>query len=192
MQTGFTARYWNLAMAAAWVKFRKREVVDKFDGPSPESWTAYMMYSTRWISEPLDDVRTLHDALISGRLKAFGHRNAPGSGMALIPSLEWETLTLSPPDAHRRVSSNPRDEPWVNIRVESSEVQKLWRARTDTEGRTRFDWPVIQEIYRSLLQTNPDISQNEMIEEIQQEYQDRFSKDPPARTTIQNKLRTWR
>ena len=44
MQPGFKAKYWNLAMAAAWVKFRKREIVEKFDGPSLESWAAYNIY----------------------------------------------------------------------------------------------------------------------------------------------------
>jgi len=40
VQTGFTAKYWNLTMAAAWLKFHTREIVDKFDAPSPESWAA--------------------------------------------------------------------------------------------------------------------------------------------------------
>ena len=38
MQQGFHAKYWNLAMTAAWAKFRNREMVDKFDGPTPEDW----------------------------------------------------------------------------------------------------------------------------------------------------------
>lgn len=33
-------------MAEAWVKFCKREIVDKFDSLSPASWRAYIMYST--------------------------------------------------------------------------------------------------------------------------------------------------
>ena len=31
-------------MAAAWVKFRKRETVEKFGGPSLKIWAAYNIY----------------------------------------------------------------------------------------------------------------------------------------------------
>jgi hypothetical protein len=192
MQCGFTEKFWNLAMAAAWVKFRKRDVVEKFDGPSPESWRAYNMYPTMWDFKPVDASLTLQSALISGKLEAFGHRSAPGASVEMIPSLEWETLTFDPPAAYRRLADNVKDEPWINIRVEGSDVQKLWRSPTDTEGRTRFDWTVIKEIYETLIQNNPDMSQNEIISEAQLEFQNRFSKEPPSRTSLQNKIKTWR
>ena len=35
-------------MAAAWVKFRKRETVEKFDGSSPKNWAAYNIYDSMW------------------------------------------------------------------------------------------------------------------------------------------------
>jgi hypothetical protein len=192
VQTGFTAKYWNLAMAAAWVKFRKREVVEKFDGPSPESWWAYNIYDSMWEFEPVDVSLSLQSALISGNLKAYGHRSAPGATMETIPSLEWETLILDPPAGHRCLANNVKDEPWVNIRVETSDVQKLWRVRTETEGRSRFDWTAIRELYETVIQYNPDMSKNEIIAEVQQEFLNRFSKNPPSRTSLQNKVKTWR
>jgi len=189
---GYAAKYWSLAMAEAWVKFRKREVVEKFDGPSAESWAAYNMYPTMWDAKPVNAPLTLHSALISGKFLAFGHRSAPGESMETIPSLEWETLTLDPPTAYRRLANNAKDVPWANIRVESADVQKLWRVQTETEGRTRYDWTAIKGIYKKLIEENPGMSQNEIINEVQQEFQDRFSKEPPARTSIQNKIKTWR
>ena len=179
-------------MAAAWVKFRKREIVDKFDGPSPESWTAYNMYSSMWDTKPADAALTLHDSLISGKLVAFGHRSTPGASIEKIPSLEWETLILAPPSAHRRLPNNEKDEPWINVRVTAADVQKLWRGQTETEGRSRYDWIAIKEIYGTLERNNPDMSQNELVLEVQLAFEQRFSKDPPSRTSVQSKIKTWR
>jgi hypothetical protein len=179
-------------MTSAWVKFRKREIVEKFDGPSPESWSAYNIYVSMWDAKPVESSLTLQSALISGNLKASGHRNVAGATMETIPALEWETLTLSVPSAYRRLPSSQKDEPWLNIRVEGSDVQKLWRAPSDTEGRTRYDWATVKKIYETVIQDNPDMSKNEIIEEVQQDFQDRFSKEPPSRTSIQNKIKTWR
>jgi hypothetical protein len=192
VQTGYAAKYWNLAMAAAWVKFRKREIVERFDGSSPESWAAYNMYPTMWDSNPVDASLTLQSALVSGKLKASGLRSAPGATMETIPSLEWETLNLAPPAAYRRLSPNVNEEPWINIRLEGSDIQKMWRGRTETEGRTRFDWPAIKKLYEAALQNNPDMSKNEIILEVQQDFQNRFPKEPPSRTSLQNKIKTWR
>jgi hypothetical protein len=130
-------------MAAAWVKFCKREIVEKLYGSSPESWVTYNMYPTMWDAKPVEASLTLQSALISAKLRAFGLCSAPGKSMETIPSLEWETLTLDPPTAYRRLSNYVKEEPWINIRLEGSDVQKMWRGRTETEGRTRFDWPVI-------------------------------------------------
>ena len=154
-------------MAAAWVKFRTREIVDKFDGPSPESWAAYNIYDSMWDAKPVEASHTLQSALISGRLIAFGHRGAPGASMETISSLDWETLILDPPTAYRRLANTLKDEPWINIRVEGSDVQKLWRVRTETEGRTRYDWTDVKGIYEKLIKENPDMSKNEIIAEVQ-------------------------
>ena len=87
---------------------------------------------------------------------------------------------------------NVKDHPWINIRVQGSDIQKLWRLRTETEGRTKFDWPAIRGIYEQLIKENPGMSQNDTIDEVQLEFQNRFSKDPPGRTSVQNHIKTWR
>ena len=192
MQFGFEAKYWNLAMAEAWVKFRKREIVEKFDGPSAESWAAYNMYPTMWDTKSVDASMPLQSALTSGKLEAFGHRNAPGASMEMIPSIEWETLIFDTATPYRRLVSNAKDVPWANIRVESADVQKLWRHQTETEGRMRFDWPAIKKLYETALQNNPDMGKNEIIAEVQLEFQNLFHKEPPSRTSLQNNIKTWR
>lgn len=191
MQAGFTAKYWNLAMAAAWVKFRNREIVEKFDGPSAENWAAYNMYPTMWDAKPVDASLTLQSALTSGKLLAFGHRNASGASMEMIPPLEWETLIFDTATPYRRLASNAKDVPWANIRVESADVQKLWRVQTETEGRTQFNWAAIKKLYEAALISNPDMSKNEIILEVQQDFQNRFLKEPPSRTSLQNKIKIW-
>jgi hypothetical protein len=148
-------------MAAAWVKFRRREVVEKFDGHSLESWVAYNVYDSMWEYKPLEASLTLHSALISGNLKASGHRNVAGATMETIPALEWETLTLSVPSAYRGLPSSRKDEPWLNIRVEGSDVQKLWRAPSDTEGRTRYDWATVTKIYETVLMEKSGCAKSE-------------------------------
>jgi len=80
-------------MAAAWAKFHTREIVDKFDAPSPESWAAYNIYDSMWDAKPVEASLTLQSALISVKLEAYGHRNAPGASMETIPSLEWEAIS---------------------------------------------------------------------------------------------------
>jgi len=191
MQQGFHAKYWNLAMTAAWAKFRNREMVDKFDGPTPEDWKAYNMYPSMWKGKPQEKTLSLHNALITGKLKASGHHNASNSQMAPIEPIEWETLIIAPPKVYRCLPHNIKDEPWLNIRIVGADVQKLWRSKIETSGRSKYDWPTVKRIYKELLTSNPDISQNEIIEEIQLEFQNQFSKEPPSRTTIQNKIKIW-
>ena len=41
--------YWNLTETAAWVLFRNLSVVERFSGPSPDHWQAYMMYDSMWL-----------------------------------------------------------------------------------------------------------------------------------------------
>ncbi|MGY8937648.1 MAG: hypothetical protein ACKVG6_16465, partial [Alphaproteobacteria bacterium] len=84
-----------------------------------------------------------------------------------------------------------KDEPWAEIRVERADIQKLWRIQTETEGRTRYDWIAIREIYETLIQNNPDMSQNEIINEVQLGFQNRSTKEPPSRTSLQTKIKSW-
>lgn len=68
----------------------------------------------------------------------------------------------------------------------------MWRGQTETNGRTRFDWPVIKEINKKIIQNNPDMGKNEIIAEVQLEFQNLFHKEPPSRTSLQNNIKTWR
>lgn len=142
-------------------------------------------------AKPVQASHTLQSAMISGKLEAFGHRSEPGASMETISSLEWETLILDIPTAYRRLARIAKDEPWAEIRVERADIQKLWRIQTETEGRTRYDWIAIREIYETLIQNNPDMSQNEIINEVQLGFQNRSTKEPPSRTSLQTKIKSW-
>ena len=82
-------------------------------------------------------------------------------------------------------------ERWTDIRVLSSDMKQLWRSLHEVSGRTKFDWPVLRKIHEDLQANNPAMSQNELIDELQGTYRDRFNKEPPGRTTIQSKMKTW-
>ena len=41
--------HWNLTETAAWVVFRTLSVVERFSGPSPDHWQAYIMYDSMWV-----------------------------------------------------------------------------------------------------------------------------------------------
>ena len=88
--------YWNLTETAAWVVFRNLSVVERFSGPAPENWRAYMMYDSMWLCPKVTEPSELGDALRSGRLSAKGRSGDPGSKMMTIPAIEWETLIVSP------------------------------------------------------------------------------------------------
>jgi hypothetical protein len=191
LTSGFDAEYWNLSQAAAWVVFRDRSTVDKFGGHSPESWSAYMAYHTMWLCEPVGELTELHHALLKGRLTAMGHADHAGANMEVIPAIEWETLILTPPAAYRRLSNNVKDVPWQNIRVASADIKRLWRAPTEVDSRFQHNWNAIKAIFLDVQKRCPDFSQNDLISETQQEFQDRFKKEPPSRTSFQRHLKDW-
>ena len=183
--------YWNLSETAAWVVFRNLSVVERFSGPSPENWQAFMMYDSMWLCPKVTELSELGDALRSGRLSAKGRSSDPGSKMTTIPTIEWETLIISPPSAYRLLPDKTKDTPWHNIRVSSADVQKLWRSTSETTSRAKFDWVSIRSIHEELRSLNPEFSKNELIKEPQQAFQDKFNKEPPSRSSLQRQITKW-
>jgi hypothetical protein len=191
LSTGFDFKFWNLSQVAAWIVFRNRSVVDNFDGTSAETWHAHMFYPKMWNCEPVGELSDLHDALVNGRLAAMGHADHAGANMSIIPAIEWETLILDPPSAYRRLSNNVKAVPWHDIRIVSADVRKTWRGTTEVSSRSRYDWAVIKSIFLRAQTRNPEFSRNELIAETQQEFQDRFNKEPPSRTSLQRNISKW-
>ena len=75
--------------------------------------------------------------------------------------------------------------------LECADMKKLWRTDYEVSGRSKFDWAIIKTVYLDLSTSNPDMSQNELIIELQGAFEERFNKEPPSRSTIQRKISTW-
>lgn len=192
--THFDEPYWNLAQAAAWVVYREKKLVDDLTNTDAESFAAIGMYPTIWPNHRKQHgkLSALHNALSDGRLQAKGHHEDAPDTLAVIPSEAWSDLNLHPPSAYDRRYPGKLFQPWKDIRVKSADVKKLWRGIDERLGRTKFDWGKIRGIYEDVLKRNPDYSQNKLIEEVQLEYQTKFSNEHPSRSAIQNMIKTWR
>lgn len=118
--------YWNLAQAAAWVVMRSIGYVDKFGGLSPDSWSATLMYGETWPYPVVGEESELLKALRKGNLMAFGVRARDPQGLEEIPSADWEVLTISPPEAYYDGPQQSRIRPWLEIKVKSADLWRLW------------------------------------------------------------------
>jgi hypothetical protein len=197
MSTGegfFDAPYWNLSQAAAWVVYRERRIVEQLEHAVAGQFGAIAMYPSihSEAKDPLGTLSLLEKALTDGRLEALGRRESLTAPRDPIPSQEWKGLVLRPPHAYAEVDLAAQIEPWRDIIVRSADVKKLWRSPQEVAGRSRFDWTAIKRLHDELQATNPEFSQNELINEIQVAFEAKFSKSPPARSTIQNKIKSWR
>jgi hypothetical protein len=65
-------------------------------------------------------------SLAEGRLIAHGRIASTKSQMQQLDPIEWATLTINPPHAYRRSSTNQREWPWVDITILRDEVLALW------------------------------------------------------------------
>ena len=185
-------KYWNLAQAAAWVEYRSKDLVEKFEDPSRSAYIAISMYpSASDYMTKMGDLSELQKALLEGSITAWGRSQISNSKLEEIPSIEWADLKLEPPDATRRHPTEGWIKPWTDIRLESAAIKKRWRSEFETTGRSRFNWKRIREIHDEIKSQNPLYSQNELIIEIRDEYASRFNKAPPSRTSCQSHMKNW-
>lgn len=188
----FDSQYWNLSQAAAWVVYRKLKLVEQFSTETADGWGALLLYPKMHGYEQVGDLSELVQALILGKLEAWGRRNDINDKLEAIPAREWAELSISPPSAKRSHPVAGLIEPWTGLRFESKDLKKLWRGLPETEGRTRYKWDVLKNMWREINKRLPGTSQNERILELQMEYDSRFGDDSaPARTTIQNHIKRW-
>jgi hypothetical protein len=80
-------------------------------------------------------------------------------------------------------------QPWIDILVSRADVERLWRRQSEVEGRTKFQSGWFQDRYRLLKDNQPSISENELIGELQEQFQDETKREPPSRTTLQRYLK---
>ena len=185
------SRYWNLCQTAVWVEYRSRELAIEFEHATRNAYLALGFYPTMNKHKQVATLLEFGNALVNGGIQACGCRaDSPGS-YEPIPQIEWSNLLIHPPIAVRRSRHNVLIEPWTDIRFESGEVLKRWPSNFQQDARVKYRWDRIEAIYQEMKDSNPDISQNELIGEIAAEYQDRYKKDPPSRTTIQRHMKKW-
>lgn len=190
----FDQPYWNLAQAAAWVVYRDRKLVERFENVGPLQFGAIGMYPSMdpKAKNPKGTLPLLRKALADGRLDALGRRESDTAPREPIPMHEWNGLVLRPPYAYAAENLTAQIQPWQNILVPSADVKKLWRSSDEVAGRSRIDWSAVKAIHDDQKSKLPDVSQNRLIDEIQRAFEERFNKKPPSRTSLQTKIKSWR
>ncbi len=71
----FDSRFWNLSQAAAWVVYRKRNLVEEFAEESADNWRALIVYPDMHKHKRVGNLYDLIAQLEQGKLTAWGRRN---------------------------------------------------------------------------------------------------------------------
>jgi len=188
-----THRYWTLAQALAWVIYRRDDVVDYVGPNGGGSLGLAGMYPTHF-QPPLEirgNSEELRRAAAEGRLKVTGIPTIDATARTAIPPEDWLQFQIY----NGKVSQLSEDRsrhvyPWRDVVLECSAMKKLWRTGHEVTGRSKFDRAAIRAVYEDLSASNPDMSQNELIIELQGTFEERFKKKPPSRSTIQRNIST--
>lgn len=187
----FDDKYWNLAQAAAWVVYREPRLVDEFQVADRTAYMALGMYPSMWPKGrerqvPVEDLRR---ALADGCMKSYGYRRNTTGVLEEIPVAEWADLRIIPPLVS--VAAQPDNQPWKAVRVLSADMKRMWRDINEVSLRTRFDWPEIRKLYDEVRDQQPEMSKNNLIEELQLLFAERFNKEAPSRSSLQRKIKAW-
>ena len=187
----FDEKYWNLSQACAWVEYREKQLVNDFSVADRNAYMALGMYPSMWPAgrKRQGSVENLRRALEQGRIKSSGYRRHTQDSLEEIPAAEWTDFVIRPPLVG--FSGQPSNQPWSAVRVLSADMKKLWRDIAEVSLRTKFDWAEIKAIYEAIVDRQPKMSMNKKIEDLQIEFEERFNKEPPSRSTIQRKISTW-
>jgi len=189
--TIFDQTYWDLNQASLWIVFRNAELVEDSIPPINRRVPTMLMYPSMNDYEQVGTIIELSKALESGNLYAHGRPADGGKQTQQIPVIEWSSLILEAPIAYISNIQEGKIQPWTDIKVKSAEVKKLWRSTLEKQSRSKFDWDEIKKLHDRLQSENPSFSRNELILELQGEFEDKFNKPGPSRTTIQRKLKQW-
>jgi hypothetical protein len=151
--------YWNLAQSVAWVIFRVPKAVNLFGGPEAPDWRAFMKYPSSWsiakdFEKPEIDakerIEEFKDALRTGRITAHGWINSKARTTRPIPTVEWQSLILDPPQAYRLTSDGQKVYPWHDIQFERDAVLTVWLGDTSAFPAKitspRKDWITVDKL----------------------------------------------
>lgn len=181
--------YWTLTEASAWVVFRDASVVDFFAPLQPADWTAYMMYPAYWETKKVGEQLELFAALTDGRLVGTARTAGPNAARVIVPTPEWSDLAPDVRGPYLRLPDGTKVEPWRDVLVRRADVERLWRRTTEVDGRSRFSKDWFQERYVQLKKAKPASSKNELIEELQEQFQEETRREAPSRSSLQNYLK---
>jgi hypothetical protein len=187
----FDDKYWNLAQASAWVEYREKQLVNDFSVADRNAYMALRMYPSMWPTgrQQHGSVEDLRRALEQGRIKSSGYRRHTPESLEEIPAAEWTDFVIRPPLVS--FAGQPNNQPWIAVRLLSADMKRLWRSVNEVDGRSKYEWAALREIYEALQTQNPEMSKNELIIELQGAYEDQWNKGAPVRATIQNRIKTW-
>ena len=186
----FDDKYWNLSQACAWVEYRGKQLVNDFSVADRNAYMALGMYPSMWPAERRQhgSVEDLRRALEQGRIKSSGYRRNTPDNLEEIPAAEWTDLQIRPPLVS--FAGQPNNQPWIAVRLLSADMKRLWRSVNEVSGRSRFDWAAIKTMYDQIKTQNTEMTQNELITEVQGTFGDNFNKEPPSRTSFMRKIKT--
>ncbi|MCZ8080694.1 MAG: hypothetical protein O9289_18535 [Rhodobacteraceae bacterium] len=148
-----------------------------------------MMYTSHWTATALGEQLEIFAALKDGRLSATGRSAEANSRREPIPVIEWSDLIPDVDGPYRRLEDGTKAQPWIDILVSRADVERLWRRQSEIDGRTKFQKGWFLDRYQLLKDNQPLISKNELMGELQQQFQDETKREPPSRTTIQRYLK---
>ena len=192
--SAFDQKYWNLCQAVVWVEFRNRKLVEEYANAETDAYQALHFYPLMWEERKLEKVATLSDLLlrlVNGSLVAQGYRSDEQAKLQSIPPSQWHDIDLRPPRALDARAGHRGQELWTDVRVKQADMLRLWRTREETSGRTKYDWILLEKLFRRAAQRNPAFSKNDLIEEVQLEYKEIAKGEPPGRSTIQRRMKGW-
>jgi len=193
----FERRHWNLCQAAVWIEFREKELVRQFaapegEMPDAEAYRALHFYPRSWPPERIlhAKVNELHRCLQSNSLRALGYHIDDKDLLQEVPPSHWEDIDLRPP-----LALDARDrsrELWSLVRIKRADILRLWPFPSETRDQSWYDWADIRRIHDEVRAERNDLSENQMVLEIQARLQRRSKGSVPGRTSLQNRIKAWR
>lgn len=148
-----------------------------------------MMYPAYWETEKVGEQLELFAALTDGRLVGTARTADPKAARVIVPTPEWSDLVPDVRGPYLRLSDGKKVEPWRDVLVRRADVERLWRRTTEVDGRSRFSKDWFQERYVQLKKAKPASSKNELIEELQEQFQEETRREAPSRSSLQNYLK---
>jgi hypothetical protein len=105
------------------------------------------------------------EALQSGRIMAYGWVNTDQRTVEPIPTIEWQSLILDPPQAFRFATDGQKAYPWDDIWFETEVIASVWPGEPGAiqinKKNPRKDWPAVDRAIGRLSETIVDLGMSD-------------------------------